>query len=77
MAQGNEIQPPDLTLVNSRLSLSDINLGDNGSLRLALWGKNLENKAYKESGVDFGALGFTSNVYAELRSYGIDAVYEF
>jgi len=64
----------DRVLLNARLGLSDISLGD-GTLRVALWGKNLENKEYKVHGINFGR--FANNVYGEPRSYGLDFTYEF
>ena len=49
-------------------------------LRVSLWGKNLTNKEYRMYGTDFGfngAMGYAGNLYGELRSYGIDFIYEF
>ena len=66
----------DYHLVNARATLTDIPMGS-GSLKIAAWGKNLENKEYREFGIDFGLLGFAVNNYGQLRSAGIDVVYEF
>lgn len=63
-------------LVNARATLADIPMG-NGSLKVAAWGKNLENTEYREFGIDFGLLGFAVNNYGPLRSAGVDVVYEF
>lgn len=65
------------TLFNGRLTLSEIPLGRDGDLRVSLWGKNLSDKAYREYGADFGIVGFATNSYGELRSYGLDIVYEY
>lgn len=63
-------------VVNARATLSDIPLGA-GVLKLSAWGKNLENKEYRDFGIDFGGLGIVTNTYAPLRSWGLDIVYEF
>lgn len=65
------------TLFNARATLSELHVGKRGSLRVALWGKNLSNKAYQESGLDLGPLGYSIDRYGELRSYGLDLIYEF
>ena len=68
----------DRTLVNGRLSLNDIAVGgDEGALRVSLWGKNLTDEEYREYGIDFGSLGFAGNVYGEPRTYGLDLVYRY
>lgn len=64
------------TLLNARLSLADIPVS-HGTLRAALWGRNLEDKEYREYGIDFGAVGHAINTYGEPRSYGIDLIYEY
>lgn len=67
------------SLVNGRLSLSDIKLGccREGSLRVSLWGRNLTDEEYRQWGIDFGTLGYAGDVYGEPRSYGIDVSYRF
>lgn len=67
------------TLVNGRVTLSQIAAGEGGSLEFALWGKNLLDKEYRTYGIgSFGApLGFAGAVYNEPRSYGLDATYRF
>jgi len=64
------------TLINARATLADIPMGD-GRFKVAAWGKNLTDKEYREFGIDFGLLGFAVNNYGELRTAGIEAVYEF
>lgn len=64
------------TLFNARATLADIPMGA-GTFKVAAWGKNLADKEYREFGIDFGLLGFAVNNYGELRSAGIDLVYEF
>ena len=67
----------DRWLLNARLSLNDVALGDRGSLRISAWGKNLADEEYVEWGIDFGSLGFAGTVFGQPRTYGIDVVYNF
>ena len=66
------------TLVNARITLTDMTatIGD-GSLELALWGKNLTDEEYVNWGINFGGLGFAGGVFNEPRTVGIDAVVRF
>lgn len=65
------------TLVNARVTLSEIPAPVAGNLRIAAWGKNLTNREYRELGTDFGVLGISAHRFGELRSYGLDLIYEF
>lgn len=67
----------DHHLVNARATLTDIPLFKEGNVTIAAWGKNLENKEYRDFGIDFGLLGFAVNNYGELRSWGLDFIYEY
>ena len=61
---------------DARITLSEIPMGEApGNLRLALWGRNLGNEEYREFIISF--LTFDVGVYGELRSFGLDLVYEF
>ncbi len=64
------------SLWNARLALNDIPVGA-GSLSASLWGRNLSDEKVREYGIDFGALGFATNTYKELRSFGIDLLYQY
>lgn len=64
-------------LINARATLANIPLGPDGRLKVSAWGKNLENKKYREFGIDFGTLGFAVNTYNEPRAWGLDFVYEY
>ena len=44
----------DRTLVQARVTLGDIGLGDSGAFRISAWGKNLTDEEYREWGIDFG-----------------------
>lgn len=64
----------DYGLFNARLSLTVAAVTE-GELRVALWGKNLEDK-------DYEAHRFTAGVgsavaWAEPRTYGLDLIYEY
>lgn len=61
------------TVLNGRISLSDISFGTSGSLRIGLWAKNLMDKEYT---VLTSNLGSIASVYGTPRSYGVDFVYE-
>ncbi|GAB3269695.1 TonB-dependent receptor [Parahaliea aestuarii] len=67
----------DRTIVNARVSLKDIALGDSGNLRVAAWVKNATDEEYREWGIDFATLGFAGNTYGRPRTYGVDVIYEF
>lgn len=62
------------SLLNARLSLSDIKLGQ-GDLSLSLWGRNLADEEYVVHGAGFGFYkGYT---YGSPRSFGLDVTYRF
>jgi len=65
------------TLVNARLSLHDIGMGDRGNLRVSAWVKNATDEEYREWGIDFGSLGFAGNTFGQPRTYGLDVTYRF
>ncbi len=67
----------DRWLLNARVSLNDISLGDVGTLRVSAWGKNLADEEYEEWGIDFASLGWAGNTFGRPRTYGIDFVVNF
>ncbi|WP_150294285.1 hypothetical protein [Sphingobium estronivorans] len=68
----DEIASGPRSLVNGRISLTDIDL--NGArAELALWGKNIFDKKYRLYGIDFGAIGYAGNTYGEPATYGVDS----
>ena len=67
----------DRWLINARLSINDIAIGERGSLRVSAWGKNLTDEEHREWGIDFGSLGYAGDVYSRPRTYGVDVVYNF
>ena len=71
-----EIEAPAYGLWDARIMLTDVPLGG-GSAVFTLWAKNLTNKEYRTSGIDFGSLGYAINAYGEPRSYGLDVRVKF
>ena len=70
----------DRTLIGARISLSEIELGDYGQLRAAIWGRNLTDEEYREYGQDLGyyqGLGYAGASFGTPRTYGIDITYEY
>lgn len=79
----------DRFLVNARLALSDIPLGDNGSLLIALWGQNLTDEDYRINTIPFGGVdqrvdpnggsgvGWTTSYFGAPRTYGVELSYSF
>ncbi len=68
------------TLLNARLGVSEIQLGNAGSLRIAAWGRNLTDEEYVVYGADLGVnqgLGYAVSMFGTPRSYGLDLVYEY
>ena len=72
----DEIAGKGRGLLDARVTLSDLDvIGKKASI--AVWSKNLTNKAYRVHGIDFGGLGYGGNVYGEPRSIGVDLNFEF
>ena len=71
-----DIAAPGYGLLDGRIMLANVPLGA-GEATFSLWGKNLTNKVYRASGIDFGSLGFAVNIYGEPRSYGLDVKFKF
>ena len=66
---------PGVGLLNARLSWDNV-MGSN--FGLAVYGKNLANKTYANSGLSlYESLGTVTNTYGDPRTYGIEASYRF
>lgn len=65
------------TIVNARLTMGDIRLGDDGRLNISLWGKNLTDDDYNTFGINFATLGVITEQYGPPRTYGIDVTYQY
>ncbi|QDX80650.1 hypothetical protein B9N43_04960 [Denitratisoma sp. DHT3] len=70
---------PSYSLVNGRIALSNIVVGpgNNGSLTVALWGKNLADKKYLAFGSNGGFFAGMTGIWGEPRTYGIDLIYRY
>lgn len=78
ISEPERIESSDHTLVNARIMLDQIGLVQTGSLRLALWGKNLTDEEYRTYSIgNFEALGFTTVIYNEPLSWGLDVIYDY
>jgi iron complex outermembrane recepter protein len=67
------------TIVNGRLALSNIDLGDSkASLEVALWARNLLDEAhvYRRSGANDAVLGTYGN-FNEPRTFGLEATVKY
>lgn len=62
-------------VVNARLTLDDIKLGDSATLRLSAWGRNVFDEEYRENIIPFGL--WTISYWGEPATYGIDARISF
>ena len=67
------------TLINGRVTLADINLGNrSGALRASLWGKTLTDEEYIIDAFAVGDPAVTiANAYGDPRTLGIEFVYVF
>ncbi|MEY8200237.1 MAG: TonB-dependent receptor, partial [Colwellia sp.] len=62
-------------LVNARVTLSDINVGERSSLRISAYGRNITDKEYLLHGANFGF--YDTQTYGAPASYGIEMVFDF
>jgi iron complex outermembrane receptor protein len=60
-------------LLNARLGLNEIRAGD-GEVRVALWGRNLEDKTYY---TQYANSGQPAASFGDPRSYGVDFTYHY
>jgi iron complex outermembrane receptor protein len=67
----NVIKDPGQNLLSARLILSDIPILDgNAKAEIQIYGTNLLNQDLRDSGIDFGGLGFAGISFGEPRSVG-------
>ena len=71
-----QISSGPVSTIDARLSLSDIAL-PGGTATFALWGRNITNRQYRVSAVDFGSIGFAAGIYAEPVTWGADLSMRF
>ena len=69
----NVIKDPGQNLLSARLILSDIPVSDRAKMEIQVYGTNLLNQELRDSGIDFGGLGFAGISFGEPRSVGFTA----
>jgi len=62
-------------LINARISLSDIPVGEDRSLQVAAWVKNLTDEEYRVNTIPFGL--WATSYFGDPRTYGVDLSYHF
>jgi hypothetical protein len=72
----DNIEVEDRTVVNLRLGMEGIELGD-GTLRAGIWGRNVFDESYNTFGINFASLGPITNQYGTEATFGMDVTYEF
>ncbi|MFN8625806.1 MAG: TonB-dependent receptor [Candidatus Binatia bacterium] len=76
-AGAQAMEAPNYTVVNGRLQFAGIPL-QQGTLDLALFGRNIFDKKYRVGGVDYGAsIGFANNTYGAPRTFGLQLTYNY
>jgi iron complex outermembrane receptor protein len=73
----DQIAIDERTLLNARLALNEIPVGD-GALSVGIWGRNILDDDYAAFSFNFGAgLGLNLAQYGETSTYGIDFIYRY
>ena len=62
-------------LLNARLSLADIELGDRSTMKVSLWGRNITDKEYVVHGANFSF--FNALTYGAPAHYGVDIRFNY
>ena len=62
-------------LLNARLTLSDIKVGERSNLKVSIWGKNITDEEYVVYGSNFNF--FDAQAYGAPATYGIDVSFEY
>ena len=74
----NNFRHDSRDLLNARITLSDIPIGnDRGSLKIAIWGKNLTDEEYVVYSITNAGIGSISDAYGEPRTVGASLIYEY
>jgi iron complex outermembrane receptor protein len=61
--------------VNARISLDEMQGPGNGTVTIALWGRNLTNESWRTTGINF--VTYAVNSWAPPRTWGVDVNYSF
>lgn len=62
-------------VVNARVSIEDIQLGNDMQLRVSAWGKNIFDEEYRENTIPFGF--WTVSYWGQPATYGVDLRVDF
>ncbi|MDG1254846.1 MAG: TonB-dependent receptor, partial [Glaciecola sp.] len=62
-------------LLNARLTLSDINVGERSNLKVSLWGRNITDEVYTLHGANFSF--YDTHVYGTPASFGLDVSFTY
>ena len=62
-------------LLNARLTLSDINVGERSNLKVSLWGRNITDEVYTLHGANFSF--YDAHVYGTPASFGLDVSFTY
>lgn len=63
------------SIVNARLSLSEVQMGDSARMQVSAWGKNITDEEYRENIIPFGL--WTVSYWGQPATYGIDLRVDF
>jgi iron complex outermembrane receptor protein len=63
------------SILNARVSLSDVQLGDSAQLQVSAWGKNITDEEYRENIIPFGL--WTVSYWGQPATYGVDLRVDF
>ena len=62
-------------IVNARLTVDDIKVGNGMTLRVSAWGRNITDEEYRENTIPFGL--WTISYWGQPATYGVDARLSF
>jgi iron complex outermembrane receptor protein len=73
-----ENQQDDYVTLSARLELRDIQFGDDLSMAVAVWGRNLTDAYFKTFGIDWSSqVGNVTSSFGKPRTYGVDLTFNF
>ena len=65
-------------LLDGQIRIDGIKFGESGDgVAVTFWGKNLTNKKYVARSVDFGQIGYATNIFGDPRTYGLTLDFGF
>jgi iron complex outermembrane receptor protein len=64
-------------LVDARITWQKIPVAQSGELAFSIWGKNLTDKSYLTTGIDWSATYFATNYFGDPRTIGFDISLSF